>query len=191
MKEYLLVALLLIFSLSTVSYVDVAYADTVQVQTHSDFETQIASGTESEITSTYAHQTTTSTGSAEFSTIEISTASHYTTQTGETLEIDMVHQESQHIFTDVNTLTTDTFEIYQNQYPTSVNTLTTMEGISNETNQNQPFTNANTLTEIDTSIETNQNQYSGVNVLTIITSVNALTDASAHESSETACPEKR
>ena len=164
MKEYLLAALLLIFSLSTVSYVDVAYADTVQVQTLSDFETQIVSGTESDTTQTNPYLTT-SIGSAGLSAIEIGTASHYTTQTGETLEIDMVHQESQH--TSVNTLT-ETFEIYQNQ----------------------PFTNANTLTETDT-IETNQNQYSGVNVLTIITSVNVLTGTTTHESSETACPEKR
>ena len=165
MKEYLLAALLLIFSLSTVSYVNVAYADTMQVQTHSEIETQIVSGTESDTTQTNLHLTT-SIGSAGFSAIEIGTASHYTTQTGETLEIDMVHQESQH--TGVNTLT-ETFEI----------------------NQNQPFTNANTLTETDTSIGTNQNQHSGVNVLTIITSVNVLTDTTAHESSETACPEKR
>ena len=164
MKEYLLAALLLIFSLSIVSYVDVAYADTVQVQTLSEIETQIVSGTESDTTQTNPYLTT-SIGSAGLSAIEIGTASHYTTQTGETLEIDMVHQESQH--TGVNTLT-ETFEIYQNQ----------------------PFTNANTLTETDT-IETNQNQHSGVNVLTIITSVNVLTDTTAHESSETACPEKR
>ena len=183
MKEYLLAALLLIFSLSTVSYVDVAYASTVQVQTHSEIETQIVSGTESDTTQTNPHLTT-STGSAGFSAIEISTASHYTTQTGETLEIDTI----QHTSTGVNTLTTETFEIYQNQYPTSVNTLTTMEATPDETNQNQLFTNANALTD---TIETNQNQYSGVNVLTIITSANALTGATAHEGSDTACPEKR
>ena len=177
---------MLVFSLSIVSYVDVAYADTVQVQTHSEIKTQIVSGIESDTTQTNLHLTT-SIGSAGLSAIEISTASHYTTQTGETLEIDMVHQESQH--TSVNTLT-ETFEIYQNQYPTSVNTLTTMETTPDETNQNQLFTNANTLTETDT-IETNQNQYSGVNVLTIITSVNALTGATALESSDDACPEKR
>ena len=188
MKEYLLAALLLIFSLSTVSYVDVAYADTVQVQTHSEIETQIVSGTESDTTQTNPHLTT-STGTAGFSAIEQGTASHYTTHTGETLEIDMVQPTSQHIFTSVNTLTTETFEIYQNQYPTTVNTLTTMEATPDETNQNQLFTNANTLTETDT-IETNQNQYSGVNVLTT-TSVNALTGATAHESSDTGCPEKR
>ena len=160
-----------------------AYADTVQVQTHSEIETQIVSGTESDTTQTNPHLTT-STGSAGFSAIEQGTASHYTTQTGETLEIDTI----QHISTSVNTLTTETFEIYQNQYPTSVNTLTTMEATPDETNQNQPFTNANTLTD---TIETNQNQHSGVNVLTIITSVNVLTGATAHDSSDDACPEKR
>ena len=149
---------MLVFSLSTVSYVDVAYADTVQVQTYSDL-TQIVSGAESDTTQTNPHLTT-SIGSAGLSAIE---------QIGTT---------SQHTSTIVNTLT-ETFEIYQNQYPASVNTLTIMEATPNETNQNQPFTNANTLTETDT-IETNQNQYS---------SVNALTDT--HESSETACPEKR
>ena len=161
-----------------------AYADTVQVQTHSEIETQIVSGTESDTTQTNPHLTT-STGSAGFSAIEQGTPSHYTTQTGEALEIDTI----QHIFTSVNTLT-ETFEIYQNQYPTSVNTLTITDGTTDETNQNQLFTNANTLTETDT-IETNQNQYPGVNVLTIITSANALTGANAHESSEASCPEKR
>ena len=191
MKEYLLAALLLIFSLSTVSYVDVVYASTVHVQTHSEIKPQSAPGTESDITQTNPHPTTTNIGNVGFSAIEqIGTASHYTTQTGhtETFEIYMIQQESQH--TGVNTLTTETFEIYQNQYSTGVNTLTIMEGSPAETNQNQPFTNANTLTTI-TDDETNQNQYSSVNTLTTITGVNTLTDVSAHESSEAACPEKR
>ena len=59
MKEYLLAVLVLAFSLSTVSYVDVAYADTLQVQTYSDLDTQSALGTESDTTQIQPRQTTT------------------------------------------------------------------------------------------------------------------------------------
>ena len=51
---------MLAFSISTALSVDVAYADIVQVQTHSEIETQIVSpGTESEIISIQPRQTTT------------------------------------------------------------------------------------------------------------------------------------
>ena len=150
MKEYLLAVLVLAFSISTVSYVDVAYADTLQVQTYSDLDTQSALGTASEITSIQPRQTTTM--DSDGSGVREQTSTGYTS----------IQQEPE----------IDTFQQVSQTNAISGVSVLAANDTPDEINQNQPFTDANMVT-IDDTIETNQNQNSGVNTSATTTGATA------------------